>query len=278
MQDVYAEILRMREQGLEGALVVVTDVRGHTPQVVGAKMIVRPDGGLVGTIGGGRVEHVVIERAQAALAEGQATHATFDLKAELGMCCGGRMTVYIEPVVAAERLVLFGAGHVARATAQFAATCGFHVVVVDERDEWNSAARFPAPMQRLVEPHGDFLARFAARSTDYVVITTHNHDHDREILGRCAPTAAGYVGMIGSTRKVHKALKQLRIEGLDEATLARAHAPIGLDILAETPEEIGVAIVGELIRHRRAERSRKQTRGAPVRLLAEAQPTLVAEG
>ena len=278
MQDVYAEILRMREQGLEGALVVVTDVRGHTPQVVGAKMIVRPDGSVLGTIGGGRVEHVVIERARAALAEGQASDATFDLGAELGMCCGGRMTVYIEPVVATDRLVLFGAGHVARATAQFAATCGFHVVVVDDREEWNSAARFPAPMQRVVEPHGDFLARYGGRATDYIVITTHNHDHDRDILGRSVTTAAGYVGMIGSTRKVHKTLKQLRIEGLDEAALARAHAPVGLDIMAETPEEIGIAIVGELIRHRRAERSRKKTRGATVRLLAEAQPSLVAEG
>ena len=274
--DVYADIARMREEGHEGALVVVTDVQGHAPQVVGAKMVVRPDGSITGTIGGGRVEHVVIEQALAALEEGRPATATFNLKAELGMCCGGRMSVYIEPVVLARRVVLFGAGHVAHATARVCAMCDLHVVVVDERPDWNSAERFPAPVQRAVEPHGDFLDRFAFRPSDMVVVTTHNHDHDREILGRVLRAlpedaeARPYIGMIGSTQKVRKTMKRLRVEGFTQEELDRAHAPIGLDILAETPAEIGVAIAGQLIRHRRAPTSTKTTRGAPVRLLSEA--------
>ena len=103
---------------------------------------------------------------------------------------------------------------------------------------------------------------------DYVVIATHNHDFDREILGAALRTDAGYVGMIGSTRKVAKVMKQLRLEGLDATKLDRTHAPIGLDILAETPEEIAVSIVGELIRHRRRATSSKSTRGAEVANMA----------
>ena len=262
--DVYREIVRMTESGESGAVVTVTGVDGHTPQVVGAKMIVRPDGTIVGTIGGGRVEHEAIARAQEALAEGTPRVVTYRLKAELGMCCGGQMELFVEPLQIPERLVLFGAGHVGCALARSAAPCGFELVVVDERPDWNTPERFPTARQRLVAPHDDVLAELGLRPRDYVVIATHNHDYDRAILCAALRTAAGYVGMIGSTRKVDKTLKQLRLEGLSEEQLGRAHAPIGLDILAETPEEIAVAIVGELIRHRHRVTTSKTTRGAEV--------------
>ena len=264
MSDVYREIVRMSEAGEPGALVTVTAVEGHTPQVVGAKMIVRPDRGIVGTIGGGRVEHEAIERAMEAMNEGTARVVTYRLKAELGMCCGGQMELFVEPLRVPERLVLFGAGHVGCAVARAAAPCGFELVVVDERPDWNTPERFPWARQCLVSPHGDVMDELALRPRDFAVIATHNHDHDREILSAVLRTDAGYVGMIGSTRKVEKVMKQLRLEGLDDAQLERAHAPIGLDILAETPEEIAVAIVGELIRHRRRQTTQKTTRGAEV--------------
>ena len=120
-----------------------------------------------------------------------------------------------------------------------------------------------------MEPYADVLARAPLGPRDFVVITTHNHDHDRDILARALATDAAYVGMIGSTRKVKKAMSALRVAGVDDATIARAHAPIGLDIAAETPDEIAVSIVAELIRHRRAATSQKQTRGAPVAALSE---------
>jgi xanthine dehydrogenase accessory factor len=268
MADIFEELARARAGGQSGVMALVTAVRGHAPQVVGARLLLLDDGRLIGTIGGGRVEHVVLERARAAAATGRAELFTFNLQAELGMCCGGQMEVFVEPVESAPRLLIFGAGHVARPTAALAARTGFAVTVVDERPDWNSPERFP-DAERLVEPHGDVLARTALSPRDLVVITTHNHDHDREILGRVLPTAASYVGMIGSTQKVKKAVRALRIAGLDEALIARAHAPIGLDISAETPDEIAVSIVAELIRHRRAATSQKQTRGAPVDHLAE---------
>jgi xanthine dehydrogenase accessory factor len=261
---IFQELARMQANGERGVLVVVTDVDGHAPQVVGAKMIVRPDRSIVGTIGGGRVEHVVQDRALAVLESGRADRASFQLKAELGMCCGGRMEVYMEPVVVTERLFLFGAGHVAEPTCAFAAECGFEVTVIDERPDFNTEARFPGATRRHVAEHGDVFSSLEISARDYVVITTHNHDYDRDILARCLRTDARYIGMIGSTQKVKKTFSQLRLEGLTDADLARACTPIGLDIFAETPAEIAVSIVGELIRQRREDGSGKKTRGAEV--------------
>lgn len=277
MDSILREAVRLQEAGRAGAMVVVTAVKGHTPQVVGARMLVLANGSIHGTIGGGRVEHEVVRRALAALDAAEPATHTFNLKAELGMCCGGSMTVFIEPLVVAERLVIFGAGHVAMETAAAAARVGFHPVIVDERPDWNSEERFPAASRRAVEPYEDFLDAFAFRPTDYVVVTTHNHDHDRDILQAVLRTDVGYVGMIGSVRKVDKTRKLLRLAGLDEASLDRAHAPVGLDIFAETPAEIAVSIVGELIRHRRAPRSKKTTRGAAVTLLSAPAASSVAE-
>ncbi len=254
----------MQAAGEPGVLVVVTAVDGHAPQVVGAKMIVRPDRSIIGTIGGGRVEHVVQDRALEVLESGRAERTSFQLKAELGMCCGGRMEVYMEPVVAVERLFLFGAGHVAEPTSAFASACGFEVTVIDERADYNTPERFPQAVRHHVAPHGDVFSSLEIGARDYVVITTHNHDHDRDVLARALRTEARYIGMIGSTQKVKKTFAQLRLEGLTDSDLARARTPIGLDIFAETPAEIAVAIVGELIRERREGPSQKKTRGAEV--------------
>lgn len=267
MDRVLREALRVQEEGLRAAMAIVVAVKGHAPQVVGARMVVHPDGRIVGTIGGGRVEQVVIERALEVIARGEAELASFQLKAELGMCCGGQMDVFLEPLAGAPRLLIFGAGHVAQPTARLAASCGFAVTVVDDRPDWCSAERFP-DAERAVMPYEDFLAEVSFRPSDFVVIATPNHEHDRDVLAATAPSVAGYVGMIGSTRKVEKTLLQLRAQGIDEVAVGRVHAPIGLDILAETPDEIAVSIVGELIRHRRAA-SRKKTRGAAVATLRD---------
>ena len=268
MVDIYREIVRLEESGAAAALAVVTSVKGHTPQVMGAKMLVRADGTCVGTIGGGRIEHEVQARAADVIASGEAVHETWRLKAELAMCCGGEMSVFIECIQARERVVLFGAGHVAQATARVAALAGFRVTVVDPRDDWATLDRFPEGADVQVVAHDAYLASAQFSPRDFVVITTHNHDHDREILGGLLPLDAGYVGMIGSSRKAQKMLNELRAEGHPEEALRRVHSPIGLDILAETPDEIAVAIVGELIRHRHQGRSRKSTRGTAVASLS----------
>jgi xanthine dehydrogenase accessory factor len=264
MNHIFDQITGLMEAGECGTLVVVTSVSGHTPQVVGAKMVVKQDGTLIGTVGGGRFEHVIIEKALSVLETGTPETLSLRLKAELGMCCGGEMEVYMEPLTPAERLICFGAGHVAEHTLALASTCGFQTVVVDERADWNSSLRFPGARQRHVGSHIDFLHDWSFRATDTVVIMTHNHDYDRDILARVLRLHDGYVGMIGSIRKVEKSFKQLRLEGFSSDTLARVHAPIGLDILAVSPAEIGVSVVGELIRHRHQANSQKKTHGSSV--------------
>jgi len=265
MSHIFHHITELLDSGASGTLVVVTQVAGHTPQVVGAKMVVKEDGSLIGTVGGGRFEHVIIEKALDVQRSGVAATVSLRLKAELGMCCGGEMEVYMEPIVPAERLICFGAGHVAEHTVALASTCGFQAVVVDERSDWNSQERFASAKDRCVESHIDFLSSFEFRPTDIVVIMTHNHDHDREILAKVLRVHQGYVGMIGSTRKVDKSFKQLRLEGFKPDDLSRVHAPIGLDILAESPAEISVSVVGELIRYRHHRVSKKKTHGASVK-------------
>ena len=264
MNDVFHLISQHLRAGESGVWVVVTRVEGHTPQVVGAKMIVRSNGAVVGTVGGGRFEHVITEKALEVLAHGIPQTVTLRLKAELGMCCGGEMEVYMEPYAPAERVICFGAGHVAESTVACASRCGFEAIVVDERSDWNTMERFATATDRVVVHHADFMSDFQFRATDLVTIMTHNHDYDRDILASVLRVHRGYVGMIGSTRKVAQCFKQLRLEGFEDADLERVHAPIGLDILAESPAEIGVAVVGELIRYRHTGRSRKKTRGADV--------------
>jgi len=274
MNPIFSILEQWKQTGQEGVFVLVTHVDGHAPQVAGAKMLVFPDGNIQGTIGGGKVEHVVIEAALETLQTGEVRTETYQLKTDLGMCCGGQMQVYMEPIIPMSRLILFGAGHVAQPTAALASQCEFEVHVVDERADWNHRERFPSSHGLHVLPHEDYLLNQTFRPTDSIVILTHNHDHDREILRAALSTEAGYVGMIGSTRKVQKTLRQLSLEGVSDAELSRAHAPIGLDIHAETPQEIAVSIVGELIRAKRQENSQKTTRGAPVTLIADGQPSL----
>lgn len=263
MWNVLRELLALRDRGGRGMLVLVTDVQGHAPQVVGARMLVYPDRRIVGTIGGGAVEARVIDRIDAVLAGRRPLKEVFKLKLELGMCCGGQMEVYMEPIGPADRLVLFGAGHVSQATATIAAMCGFDIVVVDDRSEWNSAERFPTA-ERCVLPPRDWLATAELGPRDHVLVTTHDHALDKALLEVCAPSAAGYVGMIGSTRKVKSTVRHLQLADVAGDAIERIHMPVGLDILAETPEEIAVSIVGELVRHRRAPITGKQTRGAEV--------------
>jgi xanthine dehydrogenase accessory factor len=186
---------------------------------------------------------------------------TFKLKAELGMCCGGRMEVWMEPVPATPRLLLCGAGHVGKATAELATAVGLRVEVLDHRPEWNTAERFSVT-RHTGEPVATLTA--LASEGDLVVITTHDHDLDKRLVDAALRTEASYVGMIGSHRKASSTRRFLALAGHAEAAIERVHMPIGLDIFAETPEEIGLAIVAELVRHRREPASRKTTRGAAV--------------
>lgn len=250
MREVYSELLRLEEAGARGALAVVIEASGSTPQVVGAKMVVREDGGTVGTVGGGRFEKEVIEVARQVIASGQATILAFDLTKDLGMCCGGAMKAYVEPVRPPERLVLFGGGHVATATAPLARNVGFAVRVVDPRTEWANADRFPG-CEVVNDDYPDYLDDAVWAPGDHIFVTTHDHALDRLIVDRVLSGPQSWTGMIGSHRKSAKLREYLATRGHAAEAVARLSAPVGLEIGAETPEEIAVSVVAQLVQHRR---------------------------
>jgi len=240
-----AAITAARE-GRPAALVTVIRTDDSTPREVGARMLVSGDGAIEGSIGGGHFEAQAIELARKAIADAAPRVADLDLD-DLGMECGGRMSIFIEPLAGAPRLLLFGAGHVGEEVAAAAARLGLAVHVIDDRAEWANRERFPAAVQILVAPFDQAVEQLGIRHTDRIVIVTRGHTHDQAVLERCAGKGAAYLGMIGSGRKVALALEQLGQAGMAPETIAEIRAPIGLDLGGRSPAEIAISVVSEMI-------------------------------
>jgi xanthine dehydrogenase accessory factor len=215
-------------------------------------MVVLPQGERRGTVGGGAIEQQVVEAALALLADAAAqsklieTHLTHDL----GMCCGGKMRVFLEKHGAPAHLWVFGAGHVAKELAALAHHVGFRVHVVDERPDWASAARFPNAELSLENP-AEVCKRLAGGPDCYFCITTHDHPLDQACVEGLLRKPAAYVGVIGSRRKAERFKLRLKAGGFTEVELERMKSPMGVTIGALTPAEIAVSIVSELIATRR---------------------------
>ena len=253
MREVAEALVELLKGGGRGALATVVRVSGSTPQEPGARLLLRPDGSTVGTIGGGAIEHAVLEALREARRSGASQLLARDLGYDLGMCCGGRMEIFIEPIEAPPRLWLFGAGHVARPTAALARTVGFDVTVVDEREELNTDDRFPGCRRELREPLA-LLAETPLGECDWVLIATHDHRLDEEVLARALDGKARFIGLVGSRRKTFKLLARIdaqRGDGAPPLDRERLFAPVGLDIGAVGPEEIAVSVVAELVALRR---------------------------
>ena len=254
-QEVLTELVNALERGDDVALVTIVAAQGSTPQRVGAKMIVFPDGRTVGTIGGGCYENDAFWKAREALQSRKAQLVRYDLTddfaEESGLICGGQMTVYIEPVEPAPQLYIVGAGHVGHQLAQIAGPVGFQVHVLDDREKFANAERFPGAHEVIVDSIPDWLHKAAIPATAYVVVVTRGHQHDLDALRSLAARDLRYVGLIGSKAKIKKIYDALVEEGMPLECLSRVHAPLGLDIGAVSPEEIAVSIMAELIAVRR---------------------------
>lgn len=256
MREVAEALVELLKGGGRGALATVVRTSGSTPQEPGARLLLRPDGSTVGTVGGGAIEHAVLEALREAQRTGTSQLLARDLGYDLGMCCGGRMEIFVEAVEAPPRLWLFGAGHVARPTAVLARTVGFDVTVVDEREDLNTGERFPGCRRALREPVA-LLGETVLGECDWLLITTHDHRLDEEILERALEKKPRFIGLIGSRRKTFKLLQRIeakRAAGAPPLDRDRLFAPVGLDIGAVGPEEIAVSVVAELValRHGRA--------------------------
>lgn len=253
--DIYEEIVALRRTGRKGAVATITNVRGSIPSFRTAKMLVRDDGSIVGTIGGGCVEAEVWQAAREVMEQEKPRTLTFDLnndpKYDTGLVCGGTLEVFIEPVLPAAELFIFGAGHVALNLYKVARIAGFDVTVVDDRESYANRERFPDARDVIAAEFDESFAKVTPGETSFLVIVTRGHHDDMRVLRWAVDTPARYIGMIGSKRKVISIYKELENEGVAREKLARVNAPIGLDIGAITPEEIAIAIVAEMIAIRR---------------------------
>ena len=322
------------EAGYPVASATIVTHEGSTPRSAGSKMLLRSDGVMLGTVGGGLVEAQVLKAAGKVIEDGQADLVDFDLTGEMAagadMVCGGKLRVFLERISPGTQAALFrelaarletgercvlattlrgggrslvcprgpvlgaglpaalvegmleagsdiqapvlyetpeadwllepwrgpsplyiaGAGHVSRPTAQIAAMTGFRVVVMDDRPEFANAERFPSAHEVSVCDQATCLEGRRIGPESFVVIVTRGHVHDAEVLAQALLTTAGYIGMIGSRRKRDSVYARLRQQGFDDGDFARVHCPIGLEIGAETPEEIAVSILAELIQAR----------------------------
>jgi xanthine dehydrogenase accessory factor len=249
--DVWNALARWRAAGRRFVMLTVIESRGFTPRKAGTHMLLGEGGETVGSIGGGAIEHEALREARELLATGGAARTVKKhLSQDLGMCCGGEMVVFLEPVDAAPRLFVFGAGYVARPIAALADACGFVVTVIDGRPEWATPERFPGVTVRCEDPES------AARTLettpeDYAIVVTHDHALDQRVVQQLLARPFRFTGMIGSLAKQRKFALRLRARGFTDEQIARVRTPLGVAIGAQTPEEIAVSVLGELISVRR---------------------------
>jgi len=253
--DLYEEIVKLRREGRRGAMATIVNVRGSIPSFKTAKMLVRDDGSILGTIGGGCVEAEVWQAAREVMESEKPRTLTFDLnqdpKYDTGLVCGGTLEIFVEPILPPAELYIFGAGHVAASLYRVARIAGFDITVVDDRAAYASRERFPEAQNVVAEDFEQAMTQLSPSESSYIVIVTRGHRDDMRVLRWAVQTPARYIGMIGSKRKTITIFKELQDEGLAAQLFDRVHAPVGLDIGAITPEEIAVSITAELIAKRR---------------------------
>jgi xanthine dehydrogenase accessory factor len=253
--DLYEEIVKLRQAGRRAAVATIVDVHGSIPSFKTAKMLVRDDGSILGTIGGGCVEAEVWQAAREVMESEKPRTLTFNLnhdpKYDTGLVCGGTLDIFIEPILPPALLYIFGAGHVSVNLYKVAKDAGFDVTVADDREAYASRERFPDAKEVIAEDFERIMARLSPNESSYIVIVTRGHRDDMRLLRWAVQTPARYIGMIGSKRKTITIFRELTTEGLAPELFERVHAPVGLDIGAVTPEEIAVAITAELIAARR---------------------------
>jgi xanthine dehydrogenase accessory factor len=252
MTDVLlAELVAARQTRTSCALVTVAATSGSVPRAAGSKMLVYGSGKISGTIGGGKFEALVVEDALGVLRQKEPALKIYPLHegdcASFGAICGGEVTVLIEPQVVSEAIYLIGAGHCARAIAKLATECGLFVGVIDDRVEL--LADLPPSVARISDTSpGHFIASRQWQSDEALVMVSRNHEIDLEALAAAIEqTGAGYIGMIGSKRKVRRVFDQLKERGISDEKLSRVYAPIGLDIGADSPAEIAVSTMAEIL-------------------------------
>jgi xanthine dehydrogenase accessory factor len=256
MSEILKEALGRINKGETIALVTIVETKGSTPREVGAKMVVGKNGLIAGTIGGGITEAKIIEEVKQALKEGKGKFLTYHLTKEQaaldeGAICGGDMKVFIDVLQPKEEVLIFGAGHCAARVSKLAKMVGFKVTIIDDRKEFANQDKFPEADEIITEEIEKALTHLKIIPSTYIVVLTRGHLKDEEVLGSVIRSNAAYIGMIGSRIKNTTVFQRLTKKGISQEELDKVHAPIGIDINAQTPEEIAVSIMAEIIQVRR---------------------------
>lgn len=253
--DVYDELIRLRRLGQKCALATIVEVNGSIPSYESAKMLVREDGSIVGTVGGGCVEAEVWNAAREVMETERPRRLQFtlgqDAAYDTGLICGGQLSVFVEPVTPLPEAFIFGAGHISKSLSRVASIAGFATSVIDNRASFANKERFPEAHAIFAEEYEDVFPKLDIRDTSYLVIVTRGHRDDMRVLRWALTTPARYIAMIGSKRKVISVARELEKEGIARSSMEHVFAPMGFDIGAITPEEIAVSVVAEMIAVRR---------------------------
>jgi xanthine dehydrogenase accessory factor len=252
--DLFEEVIKLRREGKRGAMATIVHTNGSIPSFESSRMLVREDGSISGTIGGGCVEAEVWAAAKEVMQAEAPRKMTFNLNNEAnydnGLICGGTLEIFVEPILPQPMLYIFGGGHVSMALANAAHTAGFAIGVIDDRESFANAQRFPMA-QEIYTSFEEAYEKIKPTASTYMVIVTRGHKDDMRVLGWAVTTTPRYIGMIGSKRKVISVYRALEKDGVSPDKFAGVHAPVGLDIGALTPEEIAISITAELIAIRR---------------------------
>jgi xanthine dehydrogenase accessory factor len=253
-QEVLRALLDAQEQGTPAALVTVISTQGSMPRHAGSKMLVRPNGEIVGTIGGGAMEAKVIGDAQSAINDGKTriVHVELnDMAADGTGVCGGSAELFIEPLATPLTLVVIGCGHVGKALAQLGKWANFRVIVSDDRAEYCNPQHIPGMDGYVVASPADVPKHIALGPRTYIAAVTRGLPVDVDLFPALMQADVPYVGLIGSRRRWAITIKALKERGLSQEQIDRVHAPIGLELQAETPQEIAISILAEIIMVRR---------------------------
>jgi xanthine dehydrogenase accessory factor len=268
--QIYEEALRLKRQGRCSAIATIVECRGSSPQKQGAKMLVRDDGSLMGTLGGGCLEADVVQAALMALKEGEPATMPFELtEREGGLVCGGTVLVYIEPLLLEPHLVVLGAGHVGKTLAKLARFTGFRVTVVDDRKEFANRENVPDADELMITDFDRAFDGIAMESGTFVVVATRGHNHDLDAVKAALRTSAGYIGLLGSRRKKALLCQALEQSGFSKEDISRVIIPVGMEIGSVTPEEISVSIMAQIVQKRRGHGASRGSARSCSRLIHE---------
>jgi xanthine dehydrogenase accessory factor len=253
--DVYEELVRLRQLGQKCALATIVEVRGSIPSYESAKLLVREDGSMIGTIGGGCVEAEVWNAAREVIETEKPRRLSFNLGQDAaydnGLICGGQLDVFVDPVLPVPHAYIFGAGHISKSLSKVATLAGFATVIIDNRESFANRERFPEAQEVHAAEYEEVFPKLPITENSYVIIVTRGHRDDMRVLKLAIGAPARYIAMIGSRRKVLNVVRELEKEGLGRAAFERIYAPMGLDIGAISPEEIAISVAAEMIAVRR---------------------------